>query len=317
MWSLVAGRPVAIRRSWREADQGTAQGVPLVRRKREGATVMTYTTGTGMTTTEARSDGRNHSGEGRLRMSTYQLHRSSGADRGPAADPPEPLSATIAAQAEAFPTLGAEDLRVLEALGDRRSVAAGEYLYRAGDATYDFYAVVSGVVEIVVDSRGKEELVTRHRAGQFLGELNLLTGLRVFVNARVLEAGEVIAVPRETLRRLVATNPKLSDIILAAFLARRAGLLNGVASAIRVIGSRFSPETGRIREFLARSRIPHEWLDPDRDWPWTVSCRSFVSHRASCRWSSRRGRCCAIRRRVSWPTISASPSTASPAARST
>ncbi len=198
-------------------------------------------------------------------MSTYHVHRSSGANRGPAVEPPEPLSSTIAAQAEAFPTLGAEDLRVLETLGERRSVAAGQYLYRAGDATYDFYAVVSGVVEIVVDSRGQEEIVTRHRAGQFLGELNLLTGLRVFVNARVLEAGEVIAVPRETLRRLVATSPKLSDIILAAFLARRAGLLTGVASAIRVVGSRFSPETGRIREFLVRSRIPHEWLDPDRD----------------------------------------------------
>ena len=41
--------------------------------------------------------------------------------------------------------------------------------------------------------------------------------------------------------------------------------MTGAASSIRVIGSRFSPDTGRIREFLARSRIPHEWLDPDRD----------------------------------------------------
>jgi len=32
-----------------------------------------------------------------------------------------------------------------------------------------------------------------------------------------------------------------------------------------VIGSQFSPETSRVREFLARTRIPHEWLDPDRD----------------------------------------------------
>ncbi len=156
-------------------------------------------------------------------------------------------------------------LRVLEALGDRRSVAPGEYLYREGDASYDFYAVVSGAVEIIVDSQGEKRVIARHRAGQFLGELNLLTGLRVFVTARVAETGEVIAVPRETLRRLIATNPKLSDIILAAFVARRALLLTGAASTIRVIGSRFSPEIGRIREFLARSRFPHEWLDPDRD----------------------------------------------------
>src|SRR5207244_174413 len=57
----------------------------------------------------------------------------------------------------------------------------------------------------------------------------------------------------------------LGDTILVAFLARRSGLLSGASAAIRVVGSRFSPESLRVREFLARNRIPHEWLDPDRD----------------------------------------------------
>jgi thioredoxin reductase (NADPH) len=48
-------------------------------------------------------------------------------------------------------------------------------------------------------------------------------------------------------------------------MARRAALLSGAAAAIRVVGSRFSPESQRVREFLARSCIPHEWLDPDHD----------------------------------------------------
>jgi thioredoxin reductase (NADPH) len=41
--------------------------------------------------------------------------------------------------------------------------------------------------------------------------------------------------------------------------------MTGAAPAIRVVGSRFSPESLRVREFLARTRVPHEWLDPDRD----------------------------------------------------
>ena len=57
--------------------------------------------------------------------------------------------------------------------------------------------------------------------------------------------------------------PLVSDKILAAFLARRAILMTGASAAIRVIGSRFSPDSGRVREFLVRNRIPHEWLDPD------------------------------------------------------
>jgi len=171
----------------------------------------------------------------------------------------------VADDAEAFPELDDAALAVLESLGARRSVASGEYLYRAGDATYDFFAVASGTVEIVVDAGDEERLLATHGPGRFLGELNLLTGQRVFVSARVADAGEVIAVPREALRYLIATNPRLSDTILAAFLARRAVLLSGAASTIRVIGSRFSPATGQVREFLARSRIPHLWLDPDTD----------------------------------------------------
>jgi len=171
----------------------------------------------------------------------------------------------VADDAEAFPELDAAELAVLEAVGVRRSMAVGEYLYREGDASYDFFVVLSGTVEIVVGADDEERLVATHGPGRFLGELNMLTGQRVFVSARVAEPGEVIAVPREMLRRLIATNPRLSDTILAAFLARRAALLSGAASAIRVIGSRFSFETGQVREFLLRSRIPHAWLDPDAD----------------------------------------------------
>ena len=171
----------------------------------------------------------------------------------------------MAADTDAFPQLSDAEVEALGRLGVRRAVAAGEYLYREGDASYDFYVVLAGAVEIVVKSEGQERVIARHEAGRFLGELNLLTGQRVYVSARVAEAGEVIAVSRDALRRVIATAAGLSDKILAAFLARRAILMSGAASAIRVIGSRFSPDSGHIREFLARNRIPHEWLDPDAD----------------------------------------------------
>src|SRR5437588_5437843 len=171
----------------------------------------------------------------------------------------------MADDAVAFPTLNDSELAVLEALGSRRSVAMGEYLYREGDTTYDFYVILSGAAEIVVRSDGEERIITRHGPGQFLGELNLLSGQRVYLSARVVEPGEVIVVPRAALHDVVATAPTLGDTILVAFLARRSALLSGASAAIRVVGSRFSPESLRVREFLARNGIPHEWLDPDRD----------------------------------------------------
>ena len=165
----------------------------------------------------------------------------------------------------AFPTLGVDEIAVLDALGTRRRIEPGEYLYRAGDTTYDFYVVLAGEVEIVIASDGAERLIARHGPGRFLGELNMLTGLRVFVSARVARPGEVIVVPVDELRRLLATRPDLSDLILAAFIARREILMTGAASAVRVIGSRFSPESSAVREFLTRTGIPHEWVDADRD----------------------------------------------------
>jgi thioredoxin reductase (NADPH) len=165
----------------------------------------------------------------------------------------------------AFPTLDDAQLAALDALGTRQSVATGEYLYREGDATYDFYVIVSGAVDIVIHTDGEERVITRHGAGRFLGELNMLTGLRVFVSARVAEPGEVIVVPVAELRRVLATQPGIGDTILAAFIARRAALRSGASAAIRVVGSRFSPEAVHIREFLARIGVPHEWLDPDHD----------------------------------------------------
>ncbi|HEY7094825.1 MAG TPA: FAD-dependent oxidoreductase [Ktedonobacterales bacterium] len=165
----------------------------------------------------------------------------------------------------AFPTLDDDELAILDALGARRLIAVGEYLYREGDATYDFYAVRSGAVEIVLHSDGEERFIVRHGPGNFLGELNLLTGQRVYLSARVVESGEVIAIPRAALQEVIATNPRLGDTILAAFLARRSILLNDAATAIRVVGSRYSSGSLQIREFLARNRIPHQWMNPDTD----------------------------------------------------
>jgi thioredoxin reductase (NADPH) len=167
--------------------------------------------------------------------------------------------------AAAFPTLDDSDMATLDALGTRRPTAAGDYLFHEGDATYEFYVVVSGAVEIVLGTDGEEQIIARHGPGRFLGELNMLTGRRAYLSARVVEPGEVIVMSRESLRHLMATNPHLGDLILAAFLARRTGLLAEAAASMRIVGSRFSPETRRLREFVARNRIPHQWLDPDRD----------------------------------------------------
>src|SRR5687767_2372665 len=163
------------------------------------------------------------------------------------------------------PVLDAEQLALLAGFGRRRRVDAGDILYRDGDVSYDFHVVLSGRVEIVGNYDGEEEVLAVHDAGRFLGELNLLTGQRVYLTARVTDPGEVIVIPVAELRRIIATIPALSDMILGAFVARRTSLLEGAARSIRVIGSRHLPEALAVREFLTRNRLPHQWLDAEAE----------------------------------------------------
>src|ERR1700694_5370342 len=104
----------------------------------------------------------------------------------------------------AFPRLSNEQIEALAAYGERRRTQPGEVLFREGDPESDFFVVLDGKVAIVEGFGEDERVISVHGPGRFLGELNLLTGQAVFVTGVVREAGEVLVVPVERLRALLA-----------------------------------------------------------------------------------------------------------------
>jgi thioredoxin reductase (NADPH) len=164
----------------------------------------------------------------------------------------------------AFPRLNDEQRARLLAVGELRKVVPGEVLFTDGDDSYDFFVVESGAVAIVRGLGDENHVIAIHGRHRFLGELNLLTGGRVYLSAVVRDAGEVIQVPIDNLRRLVADDEELSNLILRAFMARRSILIE-VGGGVRVIGSRYSLDARRLREFLARNRVPYHWVDLEED----------------------------------------------------
>jgi thioredoxin reductase (NADPH) len=110
----------------------------------------------------------------------------------------------------------------------------------------------------------ENRIISVHGRHRFLGELNLLSGQRVYLTAVVRDPGAVIQVPAARLRELVARDRELSDLIMAAFFARRS-ILIGLGTGLKVIGSRFSADSRRLREFLARNRVPHQWVELETD----------------------------------------------------
>jgi thioredoxin reductase (NADPH) len=179
----------------------------------------------------------------------------------------EPLGFGVAESEDrhgAFPRLGEEQRARLRALGETIATAPGDVLFREGDDSYDFFVVESGAVAIVRGYGSENLVVVVHGPHRFLGELSLMTGARAYLTAVVRDGGEVIRVPVQRLRELVRDDEELGNIILRGFISRRAILIEAGAG-YRIVGSRYSRDTQRLREFLARNRVPYQWLDLDED----------------------------------------------------
>jgi thioredoxin reductase (NADPH) len=164
----------------------------------------------------------------------------------------------------AFPRLNEDQRALLRQAGDLRSVSPGEVLFREGDQGYDFFAIESGAVAIVEGFECENRVIGVQGARRFLGDLNLLRGATAWLTAVVRDAGEVIQLPVPRLRNLLAGDEALTNLILSAYLARRTVLIEAEAG-VRMIGSRYSRDTRRLREFLARNRVPYHFVDMEED----------------------------------------------------
>jgi thioredoxin reductase (NADPH) len=159
------------------------------------------------------------------------------------------------------PVLDADQLGVLRGYGSEREVAAGDVLFADGDETYDLIVLLTGTADIIEGyGRPGTSVVASFGPSEFLGEVGMLTGQRAFLSAVATSAGRVLAVPVAQVRRVMAQEPGLSDLILRTFLLRRSILMSR-GTGLTLIGSRFDPDTRRLLEVLARNRLVWTWLD--------------------------------------------------------
>lgn len=163
----------------------------------------------------------------------------------------------------AAPVLSAEQIALLRSFGETQRTRAGDVLFEVGDADYPLVVVLAGQVAIVDRSEGLDRAIKTSGPGEFIAELGLLTGQRVFVACVVREAGEVLLVPAAAVQEIIATLPVLSDVLVTAVAVRRRLLMRSAASTLTIVGPETSPDVLRLNEFAARNHIPHRWLVPD------------------------------------------------------
>jgi len=178
----------------------------------------------------------------------------------------------------AFPVLNADQIAQLAnctAVAPRHC-ADGEMLVTVGDRAFKFFIVQSGKIEILDSSGDAPKTITTHGPGEFTGDVSHLTGTPAVFTAIARYDCNVFEISGDALRHVLNQCPGLSDIILQAFIARRQLLRESPNFlGLRVIGSRYSPDTLRVRDFLSRNRVLFTWTDLETDPQVDVLLKSF------------------------------------------
>jgi thioredoxin reductase (NADPH) len=161
-------------------------------------------------------------------------------------------------RAQLFPRLSEEQIHRIAAIGNRRQTREGEVLFDLGQTNRPFFVVLAGTVEI--RASGEQQIVV-HGAGEFTGELDMLTDRPSIVRGQVSSAGEVLELDRGQLHRLVQRDSEVSDVILRAFILRRMAIIQDQFGSVVIVGSRHSADTLRLKEFLSRNGEPYSSMD--------------------------------------------------------
>jgi len=175
---------------------------------------------------------------------------------------PNPM---LARSAQMFPELTDAQIARVATIGKRREIAAGELLFDVDEQNTRFFVVLEGTIEVVLPVGDREQPVVTHGPRQFTGEINTLSGRRTMFRIVASQPGEVIELDRHQMMALVQGDAEIGEIVVRAFILRRAGLVSGNIGDVVLVGSTHSADTLRLKEFLVRNGHPYSYLDLERD----------------------------------------------------
>ena len=151
------------------------------------------------------------------------------------------------------------------ASGPPRRFAPDEKLLDVGDRNTTVWLVIEGsIVASRRDGLGREGLFATGGPGQFSGEVSDLAG---HASLAMVCAGPegCTAHPFDLphLRALLISSADIGEVMMRAFILRRAALLEGDNVGSVILGEAGSPETVRLRGLLSRNSYPHSLIDAD------------------------------------------------------
>lgn len=170
----------------------------------------------------------------------------------------------VTKESVAFPRLSRGEMAAVETMAEVRDFADGDIVFKAGQPELDLYVVESGGIEIQNPLDGHQTIVI-HDAGQFAGDIDIITGRPVIVTAIARGKTRVLCVPRDRVRGLLNRVPTLGEKLISAFTRRRELLSQMGTLGLRVVGPGHCRDTNVVREFLHKNFVPFHWLDSETE----------------------------------------------------
>lgn len=162
-------------------------------------------------------------------------------------------------------TFSSAELAELMPYGDVRSYAVGDILSEEGDRKIDCLVTLSGHTDIVVSTPEGQKRLGWMEAGQFAGDITVLTGQATLARVKMGAAGDVLHISHENFHRLLVENSNLSDKFISTLTARRQFGHEAARGTVIVIGESYDRDVFAARNLLQVHGVPHTWLTPDDD----------------------------------------------------
>jgi len=146
---------------------------------------------------------------------------------------------------ELFGEMPDEEIDDLTALAQIKKLSKDTTIFHAGDPADAVFVVASGRIKVVITSTdGKEFILTVLGPGQVFGEMALLESAPRSASVVTLSAVEVLVISRADFQRLLDSNPRISQRLMA-ILSRRLRRANAKMESLA-----YMDVAGRLARYL-------------------------------------------------------------------
>jgi SulP family sulfate permease len=131
-----------------------------------------------------------------------------------------------------------DTLADLEACMERRKLAAGQKLFKAGDQSDELYFILKGEIRLDVPlPEGREHHIASHHQGDFIGELGFLDGRARIDSATAVTEVELLSLSRVRFDQIAENHKRLGVTLMTEIARVLASRLRQTNDELRLIES--------------------------------------------------------------------------------